>query len=149
MTYINMLLQTIMHINSSVLFKDILCLLLLFSYRSPKQQIKIDRPSISPQSPNQIRHLSKEYITCWSDKKNKLGLSALQFSFYLQMYFPVKCFFSDLQKWKSLSTTQGKNGRSAKRSRNYWKAIVNDTLKHKGNSSLVPQAWRKHERKQF
>jgi hypothetical protein len=41
------------------------------------------------------------------------------------------------------------NGRSAKCSRNYWKAVVNDTLEHKGNSSLVPQAWGKHEGKQF
>jgi hypothetical protein len=31
------------------------------------------------------------------------------------------------------------NDGSAKHSRNYWKAIVNDTLEHKGNSSLVPQ----------
>jgi hypothetical protein len=33
------------------------------------------------------------------------------------------------------------NGGSAKRSTNYGKAIVNDTLEHKGNS-LVPQARR-------
>jgi hypothetical protein len=88
-------------------------------------------------------------MTCWNFKENNLGLSAPQLSFYHEIYFPLKCFFSDLQKWKSLSTRLGLNGGPAKPSRNHWKAVVDDIFENRVNSPLVPQAWGKHEERQF